>query len=467
MGNFDPAFQTIADLSRGLTEGAVTSFEIVEKVFGRIERLDPHLNAFICLTRTRAFLEAAASDMRRETGQSLGPLDGIPYASKDIFDVADLPTMAGTMLLADNIASQDCTAVRRLTDAGMVHIGKTQTVMFAFHINGTNQEFGTPHNPWHDVPHIPGGSSSGSAVAVAAGLVPVALGSDTGGSIRVPAALTGTTGFKPTTGRLGRGGVRPLCRSLDAIGPITRTVADAALVFEALQGHDPYDEATWGIATITPSQDLDKGIAGLHVVICENLFFDDTSPEVILLVEAAGEVLSRLGAIVTRRSMPEISRAFDLNSSGAINTEAYVVNRHFLQNHRDALDPDGLWIDTEDKYSATDYYLAMRTRYDLQRRFSEALGDASAVLAPTTAHPAWPIDLMKGRDGPPVSFARNTGVGNFLNWASVSVPSGFSSKGLPIGTMISTRPFDDSLALRLAHCYQMATDWHCRRPNIT
>ncbi len=374
--------------------------------------------------------------------------------------------MAGTRLLSDNIAKNDCTAVRRLTNAGMVLIGKTHTVMFAFHINGTNPEFGTPLNPWHTIPHIPGGSSSGSAVAVAAGIVPVALGSDTGGSIRLPAALTGTTGFKPTTGRLGRGGVRPLCWSLDAVGPIARTVADAALVFEAMQGNDPYDETTWGTSLIDPCSELDHGIEGLHVVVCEGFFVDNAQPEVISAIEAVTDTLSKLGAKISRRDFSEINEASRLSYAGTIDTEAYAVNRHFLDHHRDALDPDGLWIDTGNKFSGTDYYLALRERFDLQRRFSETLGGAHAVLAPTSAQPAWPVDKMKGESAPPVSYARNTSVGNYLNWASVSVPGGFSADGLPIGAMISARPFDDTVALRIAHSYQMATDWHTRRPNI-
>lgn len=466
MEDFDPAFSTIAELSRALTDRIVTSLEITKKVLSRIERLEPDLNAFVCMTRERAIREATASDTRRRKGESLGPLDGVPYAAKDIFDVAGLPTMAGTRLLAGNIAENDCTAVRRLAEAGMVLVGKTNTVMLAFHINGTNPEFGTPRNPWHWKPHIPGGSSSGSAVAVAAGIVPMALGSDTGGSIRLPAALTGTTGFKPTTGRLGRGGVRPLCWSLDAVGPITRTVSDAALVFEAMQGNDPYDETTWGTSQISPCSELGQGIECLHVVICDTLFFEGAHPEVISAVEAAGKTLSALGAKVSRREFPEIDDAAGLCYFGAIDTEAYAVNRHFVEHHRSALDPDGLWIDTGNKFSGTDYYYALRARFDLQRRFSDAMGDADAILAPTSALPAWPVDQMKGANAPPVFYARNTSVGNYLNWASISVPVGFNSDGLPIGAMISARPFDDTVALRIAHAYQMATDWHTRRPNV-
>lgn len=465
MEDFDPAFSTIAELSRALTDRIVTSLEIAKKVLSRIEKLDPDLNAFVCKTRERAIREATASDARRQKGESLGPLDGVPYAVKDLFDVAGLPTMAGTRLLADNIAKSDCTAVRRLTEAGMVLVGKTHCVMLAFHANGTNPEFGTPRNPWHWKPYIPGGSSSGSAVAVAAGIVPMALGSDTGGSIRVPAALTGTTGFKPTTGRLGRGGVWPLCWSLDAIGPITRTVADAALVFEAMQGNDPFDETTWGTSQICPCRELGQGIEGLHVVICDTLFFEQAHPGIISAVEAVGKTLSELGAKVSRREFPLIDEASRLSWSGTIDTEAYAVNRHLVEHHRSALDPDGLWIDTGNKVSGTDYYYALRERFDLQRRFSDAMGDAHAILAPTSAMPAWPVDQMKGANAPPVSFARNTGVGNYLNWTSISVPAGFTSDGLPIGAMISARPFDDTVALRIAHAYQMATLWHTRRPN--
>lgn len=467
MISFEPAYSTIVDITQILSTGTVTSVEIVEKTFARIKKLDPHLNAFVCLTEDRALEEARATDVRRSNGASLGPLDGVPYAVKDIYNISGVATMAGSLLLTDNIADSDCAAVRCLAAAGMVLVGKTHTVQFAATINGTNPDFGTPHNPWNEVPHLPGGSSSGSAVAVAAGMVPVALGSDTAGSIRVPAALTGITGFKPTGGRLGRGGVRPLSLSLDAIGPLTRTVQDAAQIFEAMQGVDPEDETTWTTPLISPSETIDGGIEGLNIVVCESVFFDDCDPLVIEAVEAVAEVLAKLGASVSHASIPEIEETLQRNREGVvISTEAYAVNRTLLEEHRDALDPLGFWMEAGKDISGVEYYQGLRDQFDLQRRFSDRMSHTHAILAPTCAVPTWPVDKLNAGGGPPVPYSRNTGIGNYLNISSVSFPCGFSAGGLPIGAMICTRPFDDEIALRIAQAYQQSTHWHTKRPDL-
>ena len=221
-----------------------------------------------------------------------------------------VPTTAGTHLLANNIAAQDCTVVRKLAAAGMVLLGKTHTVQFAYGAAGINHDQGTPHNPWHPVPHAPGGSSSGSAVAVAAGLVPMALGTDTGGSVRVPAALCGIVGLKTTVGRISRAGVYPLCWTLDSVGPITRSVEDAALVYQALQGTDPRDESTAGVAPHDTLRGLKDGVKGLRIAFGETLFFDDVDREVEKAVREAGQVFRSLGAQLTSVAVPEAAAAW-------------------------------------------------------------------------------------------------------------------------------------------------------------
>ena len=204
------AFEGIGSLAGKIRQGGVSPVALTEELLARIDALDPRLHAFIALTRERALGQARAAESALRAGHDLGPLHGIPYAAKDLYDVAGLPTTAGTRVLKDNVAAADCAAVRRLSAAGMVLLGKTHTVQFAFGGVGINHDHGTPHNPWHRVPHAPGGSSSGSGVAVAAGLVPMALGTDTGGSVRYPAALCGTVGLKTTVGRISRAGVYPL-----------------------------------------------------------------------------------------------------------------------------------------------------------------------------------------------------------------------------------------------------------------
>ena len=468
MTEFDPAYATIPEISKALDDGAASATGIAEMSFSRIESLDPQLNAFVRLTRERALREAAESDARRSRGENLGPLDGVPYAVKDIFDVAGLPTMAGSRLLSDNVAQADCTAVKRLSEAGMVMIGKTHTVQFAASINGTNKDFGTPINPWHREPHLPGGSSSGSAVAVAAGLVPIALGSDTGGSIRLPAALTGITGFKPTCGRLGRGGVRPLAWSEDTIGPLTRTARDGALVFEVMQGPDSEDEGTWNTPRISPGSNMDEGLEGLNIVVCETVFFDNCDPRTAEAVETVSQELAALGATVSHREIPIIEEILQKSQNDLIFcAESYAVNQIFYDEHLDELDPEIQYVIAGRDVSVPEYYRELRKRFDLQWRFSESLGDAHAILTPTSAQTAWPLSRFSHGDRPPVSYARNTAIGNYLNLSSVSVPCAFDANGLPIGAMISARPFDDEISFRIAHAYQKVTAWHESSPDLS
>src|SRR5215510_5868630 len=247
---------TIAELGAQIRAGSVSPVQVAEATVARNEALDKRLHAFIATTGDRALAEARAAEILLRGGHDLGPLHGIPYAVKDLYDVAGEATTGGTRLLSGNVAARDCAAVRRLAAAGMVLVGKTHTVQFAFGGVGINHDHGTPHNPWHAVPHAPGGSSSGSGVAVAAGLAPMALGTDTGGSVRIPAALCGIVGLKTTVGRISRADVYPLSFMLDSVGPLTRTVEDAALVYEALRGVDFDDDATVGVPPHEVMSDL-------------------------------------------------------------------------------------------------------------------------------------------------------------------------------------------------------------------
>ena len=283
-------FVTIADLAAQIRAGALSPVRLAEASLARIAALDTRLHAFIATTGDRALAEARAAETLLQSGHDLGPLHGIPYAVKDLYDVKGVATTAGTRLRANNVANRDCAAVRRLAAAGMVLLGKTHTVQFAFGAVGINHDHGTPHNPWHPTPHAPGGSSSGSGVAVGAGLVPMALGSDTGGSVRVPAALCGTVGLKTTVGRISRAGVYPLSWTLDSVGPLTRSVEDAALVYEALHGVDLADETTVGVATHDVLPSLKAGVKGLSIAFAETVFFDDVDPEIAAAVREAGRV---------------------------------------------------------------------------------------------------------------------------------------------------------------------------------
>ena len=253
---------SIAGMAAGIRTGALTPTQIAEASLARIAALDPTLHAFIHVLSDQALAQAQAAEAQLRSGLDLGPLHGIPYAAKDLFDVRGIATGAGCRLLAGSIARTDSAVVRNLGEAGSVLLGKTHTVQFAYGAAGVNHDLGTPHNPWHREPHAPGGSSSGSAVAVAAGLTPLALGTDTGGSVRVPAALCGIVGLKTTIGRISRAGVYPLSLTLDSVGPITRRVEDAALAFQAMQGADERDSSTRGVAPLDSLRGLKDGVRG-------------------------------------------------------------------------------------------------------------------------------------------------------------------------------------------------------------
>src|SRR5262245_61211193 len=289
---------TISELSQRIRHGVLSPVELTEHLLSRLETLDGTLHAFKLVARERALAQAQAAELTLKAGQDVGPLHGIPYAAQDLFDVKGLPTTAGSNLLEDNIAAADATVIRRLAQVGMILLGKTHTVQFAYGGVGINHHHGTPHNPWHAVPHAPGGSSSGSGVAVAAGMVPMALGSDTGGSVRIPAALCGTVGLKTTVGQISRAGVFPLSWSLDSVGPLTRSVADAALVYHCLRGADPHDSSTQGLPPQDVLTGLQDGVQGLRLAFAETVFWDQADPEVAQAVRACGAVLNGLGAQV-------------------------------------------------------------------------------------------------------------------------------------------------------------------------
>jgi aspartyl-tRNA(Asn)/glutamyl-tRNA(Gln) amidotransferase subunit A len=466
------AWEPIAELATAIRAGAVSPVELTEALLGRIDRLNGPLHALSTVTRERALAEARAAELSLRGGRDLGPLQGIPYAAKDLFDVRGVPTTAGTRLLAGNVAAEDAAVVSRLAAAGMVLLGKTHTVQFAFGGVGINHDQGTPHNPWHATPHAPGGSSSGSAVAVAAGLCPAALGSDTGGSVRLPAALCGTVGLKTTVGRVSRAGVYPLSWTLDSVGPLTRTVEDAALVYRALQGVDFRDDTTLGVAPHDPMLLLRDGVRGFRLGFAETLFFDDVDPEVEGAVRAAGEVFRSLGALVGSVKIPEAAEAMaEQKRALAVAAEACVYNARLLDQHFDELDPVVAHrMIAGRQLSAPDYFALVRQWADLRRRIVIRMADVDALLVPTTPLPARPVaaidETREAYTRHNARYLRNTAVGNTLNLCGVSLPCGFTREGLPVGLMVYAKPFQEDVALRVAYAYEQATEWHRRHPDL-
>ena len=473
MADSDLAFDSIVTLGARIRRGRLSPVALTEQCLARIDALDPRLHAFILVSRERALAEAQAAERALKGGQDLGPLHGIPYGAKDLYDVRGLATTAGTRLLAGNVARADCAVVRKLAAAGMVLAGKTYTVQFAFGGVGINHDQGTPHNPWSPVPHAPGGSSSGTAVAVAAGLVPMALGSDTGGSVRIPAALCGIVGLKTTVGRISRAGVYPLSWSLDSVGPLTRSVEDAALVYQALQGTDFDDETTVAVPPHDVLPGLADGVRGLRLAFGETLFFDDVDAEVETAVREAGKVFQSLGAHVGSVAVPEVAQVWGETARPLLAAaEACAVNAEFLDRHFDALDPVVSHRMLAGRtLSATDYFVLLRRYAAYRRQVQRTLRDVDALIVPTTMIPPRPlatIDATRETYGDHNGrYLRNTSIGNILNWCGVSLPCGLTRDGLPIGLMVYGKPFQEEMALRVAYAYEQATEWHTRRPDLS
>jgi len=466
-------YHTITELAEGLRRGEISSTRLVQHLLERISLLDGKLNAFRMMCPEKTLEQAQAADRSRNDGKTAGILSGIPYAVKDLFDVQGLPTTAGARLLEKNIAAADSQAVAKLCQAGMILSGKTNTVQFAFSGVGINHDHGTPHNPWSRIHHIPGGSSSGSAVAVAAGLVPMALGTDTGGSVRVPASLCGTVGLKTTVGRISRAGVYPLSWTLDSVGIFTRSVEDAALVYQNLHGPYVNDEITLGIASQDALKKLKEGVKGLRLAFAESVFWEDLDPEVATAVRECGQIFKELGAEVVSIDFTEARAARDLNPGGVIiASEGYSLNKKWLEEHFDELDPvvaqrmiKGRDI-TLDKYLQTSY-LARQ----LRAKVGNALEDVDALLVPATPVPARPVaEIDTDMDSyleKNIRYLRNTSIGNILNFCGLSVPCGFTSSGLPIGLLIYGKPFSEDLVLRAGYAFQKVTDWHRREPDLS
>ncbi len=466
-------YRPLTELAEMLRNDEISSTRLVKSLLDRIESIDGPLNAFRLTCPERALEQARAADRRIRDEKDPGVLCGIPYAVKDLFDVQGFPTAAGSHLLEKDPAAIDAHAVHRLERAGMVLVGKTNTVQFAYGAVGINHDHGTPQNPWKQVHHVPGGSSSGSAVAVCAGMVPVALGTDTGGSVRIPASLCGASGLKTTVGRVGRGGVYPLSWSLDSVGPLTRSVEDAAWVYQYMQGVDTRDESTWGLAAPDVLKNLKVGVRGMRLAFGETAFWDDVDPEVEQAVRAAGRVFEGLGATVDRIEFQEAEQARQLNSKGLIiAAEAYALNKKWLEEHFDQLDPIVAHRMLKGREVGLDQYLQNNLAWKKMRVSAlNSLNDVDALLVPTTAIPALPTDEIDGSlasyTARNISYLRNTAIGNVLNLCGLSVPCGFTAQGLPVGLMIYAKPFQEDMVLRVGYAYQQVTAWHRRRPDLS
>ena len=464
-------YRSLTSLAAMLRSGETTPTALTEHLLERVEALNGPLNAFNLVTADRAMADAKTAETLLRSGRDLGPLHGIPYAVKDLFDVVGLPTTAGSRTVDTTPKTVESEVTRRLGAAGMVVMGKSITVEFARGIVGINHIQGTPHNPWNQTHCVPGGSSAGTAVAVASGMVPMGLGTDTGGSVRAPAGLCGTVGLKTTVGRISRFGVFPLSWTLDSVGPLTRSVEDAALVHEVLQGEDARDDSTVGIQPEDVMADLKRGARGLRVGIPQHAFFDDLDPEVEKAVMAAADVFRDLGAQVVNVPYPEAAEAaamsFVLNGA-----QAAVIHETRIDTMLDLMDPVvGPRMLADREHLATDYLKAVSQMNALRASQMETLRDVDVVLSPTTKIPAAPVAAVDESMETYMDYAAKymacTNIGNRLGLCGLSVNCGFSASGLPIGLLINGKPFTERVVLRAGYAYEQATHWKNLRPDLS
>ncbi len=421
-----------------------------------IARENKTLNAFVKVSRETALAEAALADARSATGDDKRPLHGMAIAVKDIIDVAGIVSGCGSLTTKDNApAPADAPVVQRLRDAGAIIPGKTHTVEYAFGGYGTNVTVGTPWNPWDRKVHrIPGGSSSGSGVAVGAGLVPGALGTDTGGSVRIPAALCGCVGLKTSIGRVGRSRVAPLSQTLDSIGPLARDVTMTARLFLAMQGADTADATTAGVVSVDPFPDLERGIKGLRFGRIPDAAMPLASDEVKADFATALKVLAELGAGIEPVELPESMETLGAKCGRIIAPEAYANWRAQADNETSGLAPPIRARMMAGKQTVSADYIGI---IQAQRRaiaeFTRTFDRLDAILLPTMPFPAIPVAEVDELLAP---MAAHTRWVNYLNLAALAIPTRLSRGGLPLSLQIVVRRFDDVLALRIGRAYEVA-----------
>jgi aspartyl-tRNA(Asn)/glutamyl-tRNA(Gln) amidotransferase subunit A len=465
-GLTDPTLRAASDL---LHRRVISPVELVEAYLARIERLNPALNAYYTVTAEQAHVAARQAEAELGAGHDRGPLHGIPLGLKDLIATAGVRTTAGSRILADWVPDVDATVVQRLRAGGAVLLGKCAMTEFAMS-HPDNAHYGPTRNPW-DLARVPGGSSSGSAAAVAAGLCAAALGSDTATSIRQPAAYCGVVGLRPTQGRVSTAGVVPLAWSFDTVGPLARTVEDAALVLAAIAGADPADPATPPVPVPDYRAALGAGLQGVRIGVPRAYFWDDLDGEVAAAVEAALPVLDRLGARVQDVALPGVDEA--VAARGVIHSaEAFAYHAVWLRER-----PDDYSADLRQRLlqGANTTGLALVEAERCLARFVAAaqalLTTVDALVTPTVPAPAWRFDaphvtLAGGTESARTLGLRLTTPFTALGGPSLSVPCGFTAAGLPIGLQIAGRRFDETTVLRVGHAYEQATDWHARRPPL-
>jgi aspartyl-tRNA(Asn)/glutamyl-tRNA(Gln) amidotransferase subunit A len=487
MGNGTLERLTIHETSERMAAGDLTAVELTEAILDRISAVDGEVKAYLTLRPERAMEQARAADEARAVGEQ-GSLLGIPLAIKDVLCTKEMPTTAGSRILEGFVPPYDATVVTRLREAGAVIPGKTNTDEFAMGSSTENSAYFTTRNPW-DLGRVPGGSSGGSAAAVAAGECLAALGSDTGGSVRQPASLCGVVGLKPTYGRVSRYGLIAFASSLDQVGVLTRDVTDAAIMLTAIAGHDPQDGTSMDLPVPDYTAALTGDVTGVRVGVPEEYFIEGLQPEVEEAVRRAVGRLADLGAEVREVSLPHTEYALPVYYLIApaeasanlarydgvrygVRAEAESLEEMYKRTRGEGFGPEvkrrimlGTYALSAGYYDA--YYLkAQKVRTLIKSDFDAAFEEVDVIVGPTS--PTTAFRIGEKIEDPLQMYLTDvfTLSMNLAGICGLSVPCGFDGRGLPIGMQVTGPAFGEGEVLRVAHAYEQATDWHVRRPDL-
>jgi len=470
MDTLEICYMGAGDLSKLVQSKEISPVEIIEAHLTRIDATEPVLNSFITLLADQARKSARQAEKDIQAGRYKGPLHGIPVALKDLYNTGGVRTTSGSRIFDTFIPTEDCTVAAKFHQAGAILLGKLNMHQFAYGPTGENPDYGHMHNPWNP-DMVTGGSSGGSGSAASAGQCTITTGSDTGGSIRIPAALCGIVGLKPTYGLVSRYGLSSLSWSLDHPGPMTRTVEDTAITMNVIAGHDPKDVASAKVDIPDYTSALTGDVKGLRIGIVKEYFEAPLDPQVRKAVMDAISLLESMGAEIKEVSYPMFNQSQAISST--------VLMAEATAYHRDLLEKDGhqLYEPVRQRLeaglfiSAAEYLRAQQARsiFDQQgRRLLDEVDLLAGPTEPVTAPEILASKVMAGEQevGVVGALTQYTRPYNINGFPAISVPCGFSDDGMPIGLQLAGRPFDELTVLRAAHAYEQANEWHSRRPPI-
>jgi aspartyl-tRNA(Asn)/glutamyl-tRNA(Gln) amidotransferase subunit A len=461
MHNQDFGFSTIDEISRQIQTKQISPVEVTEMMLKRIEKIEPKLNAFITQTTLLAREQAKQAEKDIVGGNYKGPLHGIPIVHKDLYYTKGIRTTASSQILKNFVPDYDSTAVKNLSDAGVILLGKVQTHEFAAGAFTDSPHFGPCHNPWN-LDRVPGGSSGGSGAAVSAGLAFMGTGTDTGGSIRIPAACCGIVGMKPTYGRVSRYGIFPLAWSLDHSGPLTRTVKDAALCLQAMAGYDPKDDSTADIPVPDYASMLREDLKGVRIGIPAEYYFEGIDQEVAAAIQAAIVEMKALGAEVIDAHIP-MAKHINATAMSICFSEVAAIHNQWHATRSDEYGEDvRMFIEAGKLIPAPNYLQAQRVRHLIQQDFLEALSKVDVLLTATLPI----VAPLIGDKSSGMNLADYTIPTNLTGLPSLAMPCGFSSDGMPISLQLIGKPYAEGEVMGIGNAYEKHTKWHQMHPNL-